>query len=893
MAVTIADHGQRNRIVAPSDVLERQQGTIILDGDDNTVVLGEGAVLLGARIRLGSACSFTCGSGCRLASIEVHAALRGHVRIGDGTGFTWHTRLLLHEPGEIVLGPGCLIAGDTVLSVSDMHSVVDVQTGRRLNPARNIHVGDRVWLGESVRVLKGATIGAGSIIGAESVVTKAIPPESMAVGSPARVIRQGVTWRHELLPIEPGDGTTPVCLPTGGPDAGRQAPQPALAEIRRIEGLRRTTDGRIISWAQNAEDVMLLRIFGHKRHGTWIDVGANHPSHDSVTRNLYELGWRGINVEPVAKLHELLVRDRPEDVNLRCGVSDHTGEMIFHDNESNPDLSTFEDEAARHHAAGGHSIRDVAVPVLTLADICRHHLQPGQPVDLLKLDVEGHELAVLAGHDFSAFRPTVIVAEVQPEQSATMDELLAARGYERKWFDGGNNWYIDSLQADGVPDAAWRPAYPVIDCYHPWIYAQSFPTKAPAVPPAKWSLLGSAIDAVSSVGKGISQASTPAPNASSPEMDDAAITWLLGRCGRDPASFIRTLHPDDDVYRHAYSHFQSDELARLAYFRYGAWMLSELGHIVEWRFGDFSRVHRMLEFGCGYGRLTRHLVQAMPPDRIWVSDIDERAVAFERATFGVNGFPSATNPANIRCDERFDLIFVVSLFSHLPRHSFRPMLERLLGLLEPGGVLAFTVHDELFYAPQPMPADGFVFVPHSESSLLSRAEYGTTFVTEAFVRECIVACRGGEWPYARLRRGLCSHQDIYLVSNDAAVRYDGLRFRGGPEGCLERCEAAGDGRVELAGWAGDPDPSHRVVEVQVRLDGRLVESCRPEIPRPDVVAVLREPRHATAGWRCLVNAAPPGETAGPMLEVTAVSEDGRTRLLQAGRLAAFVGRKLC
>ena len=261
-------------------------------------------------------------------------------------------------------------------------------------------------------MLKGATIGAGSIIGAESVVTKDIPPESMAVGSPARVIRRGVSWRHELLPIEPCVGPAPGVIPTGVPDASRRTPQPALAEIRQIEGLRRTPDGRIISWAQNAEDVMLLRIFGHKRHGTWIDVGANHPSHDSVTRNFHELGWRGINVEPVAKLHEMLVRDRPEDVNLRCGVSDHAGEMIFHEDESNPDWSTFDDKAARHHAAGGHSIRDVAVPVLTLAEICRHHLQPRQPVDFLKLDVEGHELAVLAGPDFTAFRPTVIVAEV-------------------------------------------------------------------------------------------------------------------------------------------------------------------------------------------------------------------------------------------------------------------------------------------------------------------------------------------------------------------------------------------------------------------------------------------------------------------------------------------------
>ncbi|MDI6838028.1 MAG: acyltransferase, partial [Rhizobiaceae bacterium] len=54
-------------------------------------------------------------------------------------------------------------------------------------------------LAENVRVLKGVVIGDGSIIGTCSVVTKDIPPESLAIGTPARVVRDGVTWSHELI----------------------------------------------------------------------------------------------------------------------------------------------------------------------------------------------------------------------------------------------------------------------------------------------------------------------------------------------------------------------------------------------------------------------------------------------------------------------------------------------------------------------------------------------------------------------------------------------------------------------------------------------------------------------------------------------------------------------
>ena len=916
MPVTITDHGQRNRVVAPPAVLSEQQGRIVFDGDDNTVVLGEGTLLQGGRIHLGSACSFTCGSGCRLASIEVHAALRGTVRIGDQTGFTWHSLITLHEPGEIVFGAGCLIAGGTALTVSDMHSVIDVKTRRRLNPAKDVHLGDRVWLGEGVRVLKGVTIGTGSIIGAEAVVTKKIPPNSMAVGSPARVVRSGVTWRQELLPVEgdvrSGGGGAAVGAARAAVDAGVPAGAaddrlPPRWKVRDIPGLHRTADGRIISWAQNAEDVMLLRIFGHKKQGTWIDVGANHPSHNSVTRNLYELGWRGINVEPVENLHRLLVAERPEDINVCGGISDRTGEMVFHQDESHLDCSTFDTVVAGQHATAGHAIRDMPVPVMTLAEICTRHLQPGQRIDFLKLDVQGHDLAVLAGHDFAAHRPAVIVVEIKPEHSSAVDAMLGQRGYVKRFFDGASNWYVDSLSGDAFPSDIWRLSDSASDGYFPWPEAESkgaiaslqsaLVAETPAAvekraSPAAKNVLQKAADAVRSAMRSIG-APAARSEVAPPDAIASSTQWLLGRCACDPASFIQEIHPNDDVYLYGRNYVHNDELAKVLYLRYGAWAMQDLSQIVSQYFGNFHKIGRMLEFACGYGRLTRFLVEQMPRERLWVSDVDPQAVAFERRTFGVNGFVSASNPDEICCDERFDLIFVVSLFSHLPRHAFGPMLDKLLSMLTPSGILAFTVHDDIWCPPGMMQADGFAFVPNSESSHLSTDDYGTTFVTEAFVRDCIAAGRGAGWPYVRLRRGLCSHQDMYLVSNDASVRYEGLKFRLGPEGCLDRCEAASGGGLELSGWAGDPDPDHHVSEIQIRLDGRLVRSCQPVIPRPDVVAVLREPRYATAGWQCVVDVGAASQAGDDrMLDITVVSDDGRTRLLHASRVGAVVGRRL-
>ncbi|EHM02236.1 bacterial transferase hexapeptide repeat protein [Acetobacteraceae bacterium AT-5844] len=59
-------------------------------------------------------------------------------------------------------------------------------------------IGDHVWIGDDALVLKGVTIGQASIIGARSVVTKDVPPNSVAVGTPARIIRRNVTWEHNI-----------------------------------------------------------------------------------------------------------------------------------------------------------------------------------------------------------------------------------------------------------------------------------------------------------------------------------------------------------------------------------------------------------------------------------------------------------------------------------------------------------------------------------------------------------------------------------------------------------------------------------------------------------------------------------------------------------------------
>ena len=176
----------------------RLAGEIHFASVGSSVTFGRKCVSGSIRMWIGQNVHVHIGDNCVLGHLEIHAAGGNRVSIGDRSGFNGRVRLLMHEPGDITIGMNCLI-GQSDFTISDMHSIVDIASGRRTNPAASIALGDHVWVGEGALVLKGVKIGADSVIGARAVVTQDIPQQSVAAGTPARVIRSGVTWRHDLV----------------------------------------------------------------------------------------------------------------------------------------------------------------------------------------------------------------------------------------------------------------------------------------------------------------------------------------------------------------------------------------------------------------------------------------------------------------------------------------------------------------------------------------------------------------------------------------------------------------------------------------------------------------------------------------------------------------------
>lgn len=177
----------------------------------------------------------------------------------------------------------------------------------------------------------------------------------------------------------------------------------------------------------------------------------------------------------------------------------------------------------------------------------------------------------------------------------------------------------------------------------------------------------------------------------------------------------------------------------------------------------------VLDYGCGWGRLTRLLYKLVPLNRIYAVDpYDASMRECEKHNVMGNICLSDWVPRNLPVDCQFDLIFAFSVFSHLSEKTMHIVLETLHNYLLPGGVLVITIrpkeywkfHDDRKIAKE-MEAmhdeKGFAFAPHDREPIDGDITYGDTSMSLEYIKRNFA-----DWVISRIEYNLVDALQIVL-----------------------------------------------------------------------------------------------------------------------------------
>jgi hypothetical protein len=149
--------------------------------------------------------------------------------------------------------------------------------------------------------------------------------------------------------------------------------------------------------------------------------------------------------------------------------------------------------------------------------------------------------------------------------------------------------------------------------------------------------------------------------------------------------------------------------------------------------------------------------------------VHPRAVEFNADRLGLDSFISPSRPAGWTIERRFDVVFALSFFSHMPDATFAPWLERLFCTVEQGRILVFTTHGAISLRNMRaggldahFNVNGFYWNAQSDQRGIDSTDYGTSAVTLSYVQRALQSLPGAE--LIRFQQAFWwSHQDLYVV----------------------------------------------------------------------------------------------------------------------------------
>jgi FkbM family methyltransferase len=188
------------------------------------------------------------------------------------------------------------------------------------------------------------------------------------------------------------------------------------------------------TYSQEGEDLILRKLFGQKKNGFYIDVGAHHPKRFSNTYYFYKQGWQGINIEARPGSKNQFEKVRPRDINLENAIASEAKELTYYmfnepalNGFSLPNVSNLKNHPEYK------VIKEIKIHTQRLDAVLDKHLSENQSIDFLSIDVEGLDYDVLISNNWNIYRPNVVVIEDQDyrfNNESKISQFLKSHNYE-------------------------------------------------------------------------------------------------------------------------------------------------------------------------------------------------------------------------------------------------------------------------------------------------------------------------------------------------------------------------------------------------------------------------------------------------------------------------------
>lgn len=195
------DFGRNKFILENDSILIRTK--ISIKGKGNVLIIEKGCVIRDLSIiivgdnnliQIKKAVKVDEGGQFLIEGNNCNVSIGSKTTIGSANLFCGESNTFIN------LGEDCMLSTKINIDTSDFHSILDINTGLRINHPNNVVIEDHVWIGFGAQILKGAVINKNSIVAAKALVTgKEYPSHVVLAGIPAKVQKENINWSREKI----------------------------------------------------------------------------------------------------------------------------------------------------------------------------------------------------------------------------------------------------------------------------------------------------------------------------------------------------------------------------------------------------------------------------------------------------------------------------------------------------------------------------------------------------------------------------------------------------------------------------------------------------------------------------------------------------------------------